>query len=171
MWWKEYGFEILFGLAVIILVVLIVYNLITGKKGTFQDHTTMIKNLLSKPRGGKKRVTFESKGETECRRAIEKLTNKPFPKARPNFLKNHITGGHKLELDCYNADLKMAVEYNGEQHYKYIPYFHTSKDAYHNIKYRDEMKKRLCAENNITLIIVPYTVKHDNIEAFIAGQL
>lgn len=173
MWWKEYGFEVLFIIAVIILVILVIYNLFTGKKGSYNDHTSLIKTLLGKSRsmGPKKKVTFESRGETECRRVIEKLTSKPFPKQRPDFLRNEITGGHNLELDCFNPDLKIAVEYNGEQHYKFIPYFHNSKDAYYNIKYRDDMKKRLCSKNNVHLITVPYTVKLDDIEAFISKEL
>lgn len=26
----------------------------------------------------------------------------------------------KLELDCYNEELKLAIDYNGEQHYNYF---------------------------------------------------
>lgn len=171
--WKQYGFELLFGLAVIVLVVIFIINLFTNKKGTYDDHTSIIKNLWSKNYTNKQpfykplKKPFESKGETECRRVIEKLTGKPFPKARPDFLKNGITGGNNLELDCYNPELKMAVEYNGEQHYKYIPHFHRTKDAFYNIKYRDDMKNRLCKENGITLITVPYTISLSAIEPFI----
>lgn len=169
--WNKYGFELLFGLAVIILIVIFIINLFVNKKGTYEDHTNMIRNLLTKNYINSykpPRKPFESKGELECRRVIEKLTGKPFPKARPDFLKNGITGGHNLELDCYNPDLKMAVEYNGEQHYKYIPYFHRTKDAFYNIKYRDDLKNRLCKENGITLITVPYTVSISSIESFLS---
>jgi hypothetical protein len=114
----------------------------------------------------------ESKGEIECRRVIEKIFNKPFPKARPNFLNNPVTGGyHNLELDCYNDELGIAVEYNGRQHYEYVPYFHNNKEAFYNQKYRDDMKRRICKDNNIILIEVPYDVKFQNIEKFILNQL
>ena len=69
----------------------------------------------------------------------------------------------------YNEELKLALEYNGAQHYKYIPYFHKSKDAFHNQKYRDEIKKYKCKENGIRLIEVPYNVK--DIEEFIEREL
>lgn len=128
----------------------------------------MIRHLFNKPRGVHKKITFESKGEKECRRVIERYTGKPFPKSRPNFLRNDVTV-HNLELDCFNDELKIGVEYNGEQHYKYIPYFHKSKDAFYNTKYRDDIKKRLCIENNVTLIVVPYTVK--NIETYLLMEL
>lgn len=172
--WKEYGFEIMFWVAVIILIFIFVLNVLSGKKGSYYDHTNMIWNLINKPIGGtysklKKDNGYESKGERECRRVVEEYTGKPFPKARPNFLRNEITGAHNLELDCFNNDLKIGVEYNGEQHYNYIPYFHKTKDAFYNIKYRDDMKKRLCLENGVKLIVVPYTVK--DIKSYLQTEL
>jgi len=79
--------------------------------------------------------------------------------------------GSNLELDCYNDEMKIAVEYNGEQHYNYIPYFHNNKDAFTNLKYRDEKKRLLCKKNGILLITVPYTVKHRDIETYIIKEL
>jgi hypothetical protein len=67
--------------------------------------------------------------------------------------------------------LKLACEYNGAQHYKYIPYFHKTKDSFHNQKYRDYMKRDLCNKNGITLIEVPYTVKIEHIENYIIDKL
>lgn len=111
-----------------------------------------------------------SRGENECRRCIEKLTGRKFPKMRPDFLKNDVTLSN-LELDCYCDELKLAVEYNGQQHYAYIPHFHSSKDAFYNVKYRDDMKRRLCESNGIDLIVVPYTVPEDEIEEYITDRL
>jgi hypothetical protein len=174
--WKQYGFELLFILAVVVIVILFIINLFLNKKGTYVDHSNMMWNLWNKNYSTPQHTVidkkpFESKGETECRRVIEKLTGKPFPKHRPDFLKNNVTGGHNLELDCYNPDLKIAVEYNGEQHYKYIPYFHRNRDAFYNIKYRDEMKNRLCKENGVKLITVPYTIPINSIEQYLIHSL
>ncbi len=47
----------------------------------------------------------------------------------------------------------------GAQHYKFIPHFHKNKEAFRNQQYRDELKRRMCDDNNVTLIEVPYTVK------------
>jgi hypothetical protein len=163
-------FLMLFLFAVVVLVILLLWNWLSGEKGTYTDHTPMMWDLLGKQLKPKKKVSFESKGETECRRVVEHLTGKPFPKTRPSFMMNGVSG-YNLELDCYNDELKIAVEYNGEQHYKYIPYFHTSKDAFYNLKYRDDMKQRLCEQNGINLIIVPYTVKHEDIESYIKNLL
>jgi hypothetical protein len=79
--------------------------------------------------------------------------------------------GHQLELDCYNDELKIAVEYNGKQHYEFIPYFHSNKEAFQNMKYRDYMKQKLCSENGVKLIIVPYSVKHQEISDYIEKRI
>ena len=96
--------------------------------------------------------------------------------SRSNFLRNSVTSDDNgsdfnLELDCYNEKLKIACEYNGAQHYKFIPYFHKNKDAFQNQKYRDYMKRDLCLKNNITLIEVPYNIKHEHIENYIINKL
>lgn len=61
--------------------------------------------------------------------------------------------GIALELDIFLPEIKLAFEYNGEQHYKEIPAF-GSAELY---KTRDMEKKILCTKNNIHLIIIPYT--------------
>jgi hypothetical protein len=114
----------------------------------------------------------DSKGEVECRRVLKKIFNKPFHKARPSFLNNPVTGGSfNLELDCYDKELKIAVEYQGKQHYEYTPFFHKNKEHFLNQKYRDDMKRRICKEHNIKLIEVPYTVKIKDIETYIRHRL
>jgi hypothetical protein len=115
---------------------------------------------------------FDSKGEMECRKCLVEIFGKPFNKSRPDFLRNPVTGGmYNLELDCYNEDLKLAVEYNGIQHYKYTPFFHKTQDSLLIQKYKDDMKKRICKENGIVLIEVPYTIKLDKIKEYIVSQL
>ena len=102
---------------------------------------------------------------------LEAYTKKPFKKQRPDFLKNEVTGDHRLEIDCYNEELKIGIEYQGRQHYKYIPHFHHSKEAFENGKYRDYMKKQLCKEHGIHLIEIPYTLKIDKIGSVLVHKL
>jgi hypothetical protein len=168
----ENKFVLFFAMAVVVLVVIMLWNFLSGEKGTYVDHTSMMWTLLGKKKSFKTNNTkpFESKGEIECRRVAELVTGKPFPKARPSFMQN-VVSGQNLELDCYSDKLKIAIEYNGEQHYKYTPHFHSSKDAFYNMKYRDEMKARLCKQNGIRLVIVPYTVKLNDIENFLREAL
>lgn len=168
-WWNQYGFELLLCISIIIIIITALCRI--GKRGTWAKtdiHYNPRPSLVVK----KKRIVKESSGETECRRVLRYLFNKPFNNQRPDFLRNPVTGGlYNLELDCYDPDLKLAVEYNGVQHYKYVPFFHKNKEAFLNQKYRDDMKRRMCRDNNIILIEVPNTVKVNNIHSFLVGEL
>lgn len=186
--YTNYGLTILFTVSIIIIIVLLVFNFISGVTGKYNNHIQTIYDLLEIPyvsATNRKRnnsfsnvksqqqqqqqltTTPDSIGERETRRIAEKLTGLPFPKRRPPFLRNVVTNS-VLELDCYCDELKIALEYNGRQHYEYTPYFHESKDAFYNMKYRDEMKARLCAQNGVTLIVVPYTIK--DIENYVVSK-
>lgn len=166
--WKKHGFEIVLVLCVAFIIIYALCRL--GKKGTYAKTYRYIPGEnQKKPRNGPPKV---SKGEAECRRVLYDIFKKPFPNMRPDFLRNPVTGGqHNLELDCYNAELSLAVEYSGIQHYKYVPYFHRSKDAFLNQKYRDDMKKRICKEYGVNLIEVPYTVKVEDIRSYLIDKL
>lgn len=161
--WSKWGFEIVLGVCLLFLGIYALYR--TGKRGTWSD--SYIYTRPPKPTPPK-----ESRGEAECRRLLEYIFNKPFPKVRPDFLRNPVTGSsYNCELDCYNDELRLAVEYNGQQHYKYIPYFHKTKDAFYNQKYRDQWKRRTCKDNGINLIEVPYTVKTHEIKDYLIKNL
>lgn len=110
-----------------------------------------------------------SKGENLCRKVIEELTGKPFMKVRPPWLKNPITKTF-LELDIYNSELDLAIEYNGIQHKKYVKHFHKSKEAFYNMQYRDYIKKELCRKHGTYLIIVENDIKLKDIANFIRDE-
>lgn len=55
---------------------------------------------------------------------------------------------------------KIAIEYNGMQHYKEVKYFHISLKEQQE---RDEKKKVYCKKNNINLLIIPYTLTNSEI--------
>lgn len=167
--WEKYGFEILvYGS----LFLIFIYALLRiGKEGSWNSVSNVVlKNGFKNNSPSLTHDKSSSSGEAECKRVLEKYFNKPFHKYRPNFLNNPITDNN-LELDCYNEEVGLAVEYNGAQHYKYTPYFHKSKEAFHNQQYRDYIKRDLCKKNGIRLIEVPYTVKVHDIENYILGKL
>lgn len=117
------------------------------------------------------RVTQSSRGEETCRRYLEHIFERPFQKCRPPFLYNTVTS-ENLELDMYNSDLKLAVEYHGRQHYEYVPFLHNhSRINFQNQKYRDEKKIDLCRQNGVTLIVVPYTVPLERIPSFLQQEI
>lgn len=98
------------------------------------------------------------KGEEYCCMALENIVgHKVQRNIRPDFLKNPETC-RNLELDCFDPETKIAVEYNGIQHYEYPNIFHQSEKIFQDQVYRDTIKNELCQKNGITLITVPYTV-------------
>ena len=52
---------------------------------------------------------------------LEHIFKQDFTKIRPPWLINE--EGNRLEIDMYNEELNLAVEYNGIQHYKYVDFF------------------------------------------------
>lgn len=127
-------------------------------------------DVHGKPRSPRQ-VTQTSRGEVICKNYAEYIFQRPFTKCRPSFLYNTVTH-ENLELDCYNDDLKIAIEYNGRQHYEYVPFFHgNSRTNFHNQKYRDEKKADMCKKQGIHLIVVPYTVPHEKIPKFLKQEL
>ena len=182
--WNENGFEILLGVCLTIILIYGFYRVLTKQKGnwsnSYSTYTAKDINNLSFNNKDNNSISNkinksppkESVGELECKRVLEKIFNKPFNKNRPSFLNNKITGGnYNLEIDCYNNELKLGVEYDGAQHHKYIPYFHKNKEAFYNQKYRDTLKEYMCKENGVILIRVPYTIKVENIESLLRNKL
>jgi hypothetical protein len=160
-------------IGVIILAGLI--QITTNSKGSWSKYFMLEDNkfkITSKLPLKTQKKSTDSKGEIECRNVLEDIFRRPFKKYRPDFLNNPVTGGNfNMELDCYNPELKLAVEYSGKQHYEYVPYFHKNKEAFLNQKYRDELKRRMCKDNMITLIEVPYTVKIEDIRDYLKQKL
>jgi hypothetical protein len=75
------------------------------------------------------------------------------------YWSNHIVfeefpvAGTKLSLDFYNANKKIAVEVQGKQHTKYVPFFHgKNKINYLNQLKRDRDKLNFCELNDIQLV-------------------
>ena len=68
--------------------------------------------------------------------------------------------GTLLSLDFYNATKKIAVEVQGGQHRRYVPFFHNNyKNNYLDQLRRDRDKRDFCELNNIVLVEVYDTDK------------
>jgi len=107
-------------------------------------------------------------GELISIRALEHLFGKKFIKIRPEWLKNE--EGFRLELDGYNEELKLAIEYNGLQHYKNMPHFFRTQEEFDKRKRDDAVKSELCGEHGVNLIVVPYNIHHHKICKFITNE-
>ena len=115
----------------------------------------------------------QSRSEKLTREIFEKIMLTKFPTIRPDFLKNPKTECN-LELDGYNENLKLAFEYNGEQHYKFKKHFHRTEEDFKIQREHDEFKYKKCVELGITLISIPYTFDcyyPEKLENFIKDEL
>jgi len=125
-------------------------------------------NLKLKNKSKKKRIP--KKHETRCRIIMENLFKAPFVSVRPDFLKYDKTGKN-LELDMFNSDLMIALEYDGNHHRKFTEFFHKSEQDFIDQQERDKFKEEKCKELGIVLIRVPDTVKYEDLEDYIKEEL
>jgi desulfoferrodoxin (superoxide reductase-like protein) len=83
--------------------------------------------------------------ENCCRDIITNHMEVEFPNVRPEFM-----GG--LELDGYNEEYQIAFEYQGIQHYEFVPLWHKTIDGLIAQQVRDTRKKEILKLANIHLI-------------------
>lgn len=108
--------------------------------------------------------------ENTMRAILEHLFQRPFPKVRPNFLRNPVTQ-RCLELDAFCAELRIAVEHDGVQHSRFPNPFHSTRAQFERQRARDKLKTQLCAENGIKLVVLPYLVPREEMASFLIAQL
>lgn len=72
--------------------------------------------------------------------------------SRPAFLQNPITGEF-LELDRFMPKLGVGIEFHGPQHFAPTNAF-SDKTKFNERRARDLIKRSLCEENEVTLIIL-----------------
>lgn len=68
-----------------------------------------------------------------------------------NLRKNEI-----LYLDFYLPLTKTCIEVHGEQHYKFVPFYHNTLFGFVRSQKRDREKTEWCELNDIKQIILPY---------------
>lgn len=77
--------------------------------------------------------------------------------------------GTRLTLDFYNANKKIAIEVDGNQHYKFNKFFHSnSRQNFLSQLQRDEKKEYFCEINQIRLVRI---LESDNINHDLLKQL
>jgi hypothetical protein len=74
-----------------------------------------------------------------------------------------------LYVDIYIPLLKLAVEVHGEQHYKFVPHFHSSIKEFVKQKQRDVAKKLALEEAGIRLVVLPFN-EESNWENILRGK-
>lgn len=64
-------------------------------------------------------------------------------------------------LDFYIPILKTAIEVHGEQHYKFVSFYHSSQLGFLKSQKRDREKREWCDINNIKYIELSYNESQD----------
>ena len=77
-----------------------------------------------------------------------------------------IGNGHNYIIDWWSRGILIYEMIVGIP-----PFFHKNNEAFLNQKYRDDMKRRMCKDNKITLIEVPNTIDISNIENYLITKL
>lgn len=106
---------------------------------------------------------FSSHSEEVTRTLAEHLLGVRFPKIKLRKLR--ASDRYPLELDMYNEDLKLAIEHNGEQHYKLQKNWGGLK-ALRLIQKRDEEKRLGCKKLGIELLEVRSLGNFTSLEQF-----
>ena len=113
----------------------------------------------------------ESKGE----KRVAKFLDSKNIEYEQQYKFNNCRSKNELPFDFYIPNLNIAIEYDGEDHYKVNK--RSKNDTYEKAfnrfvegKIRDTIKTIYCKENNIKLIRIAYT-EYNNIEKILEKEL
>lgn len=67
--------------------------------------------------------------------------------------------GRNLKVDFYIPSVNTAIEYDGEQHFSYIEYFHQTPENFKRSQELDKIKDIELEKHGIKLVRIPYTQK------------
>lgn len=97
-------------------------------------------------------IDWESKSRSKFQNRV-KIFLMPYWKNDIVFEEFRIVGS-RLSLDFYNANKKIAVEVQGDQHIKYVKHFHKTRLNYLDQLKRDQKKLDFCNFNDIKMVEV-----------------
>lgn len=93
---------------------------------------------------------------SKLQRLFGDMLDSKFPqyKIRENYRPDWLISpsGNKLELDFFIENINIAYEIQGEQHFRYIEFFHGNEDGFRKRLLLDQEKKDLCYGRNIKLV-------------------
>ncbi len=104
--------------------------------------------FIGRNRGCPKCYQFKSKGEQKIAAYLDNKNIKYIPQKTFTPLNKS-----KYRFDFFLPDYNLAIEYQGEQHYRDNSWF---KDDLSTIQKRDQIKRQYCQENHINLLEISY---------------
>lgn len=93
--------------------------------------------------------SFKSKGQDELGQKLEKIFN-----GYSIIEEFCCPGTNNLKLDFFLPGIKMAFEFDGRQHEKYVPRFHGDRRGFVRSQANDANKEQWCELNEIKLVRV-----------------
>ena len=121
--------------------------------GSLKRVTKPKKYLVDWPSKSRSKIQFRTKAFLE-RYWKDHVVFEEFPVA-----------GTRLRFDFYNANKRVAVEVHGEQHTKFVPFFHKRRSGFVSQLRRDQQKVDFCELNKIRLVEI-FNEKEINEETF-----
>lgn len=109
-------------------------------------------------------------GETLAIAFARKASGLEFAKERPRWLMGRF--GKPLELDAHCEARGLAIEYQGQQHYEFIPGWHKTIENFEAGRDRDRLKRELCAARGVLLFEIANAARpnKERVEAEVRAQ-
>lgn len=102
-------------------------------------------------------IAYGSANKSELHLRARDLLKKEFPTLQIlEEVSIPLRRGVTLYMDFYIPLKQICVEVHGEQHYKFIPFYHTNMVSFVKAKKRDIEKKEWCEQNNIRYVVFPF---------------
>lgn len=113
--------------------------------------------------------------EAIARWYLEQILGVRFPTTRlseviPNYSGTMHFDGY-AEVTLNGKKFKTAFEYNGNQHYEFPNQFNKTLEKFMNQLEYDFKKEKIAINNDIILLIIPYTITPENMQDHIVKEL
>ena len=121
----------------------------------YKNLSEYVMSCLTEYKFDKTKFNFNSKYEyrTVCYSKCLFGYDDIIPQGKEDYLR-YDSSNIRMALDVYIPKKKLAIEYNGQQHY--FPSAWKNKKEFKKSKLRDKEKKQKCKEHNINLIVIKY---------------
>lgn len=110
-----------------------------------------------------------SHGENVIRKFLENK-NIYFEQQYKIELEKQLFSTNNIRVDFFVPTLNTIIEFNGIQHYEYVPIFHKEDDGFEKQRFRDKRLEIYCKKNRIKLVVIRYD-QIDNIEEILNNEL